>query len=67
MSERVEGKIALEEHFYLPSFETFERTARRSIGPARRRTTFRTFSLPSRSGSATTSCGSRRWIGAALS
>jgi len=23
MSERVEGKIALEEHFYLPSFETF--------------------------------------------
>ena len=48
MSERLQGKIALEEHFYLPSYEAYGADATRSTAPARRTTTFPTFLLPSR-------------------
>ena len=67
MSERVEGKIALEEHFYLPSFETFGADGSALDGAGKAQNYLPDFSLPSRSGSATTSCGLRTWIGAVLS
>jgi hypothetical protein len=48
MAETLQGKIALEEHFYLPSYELMAPTARRSTERARLKCTFPTFLLPSR-------------------
>jgi hypothetical protein len=68
MSERVEGKIALEEHFYLPSFETFGADGSALDGAGKAQNYLPDFfASVQKRGSATTSCGSRRWIGAVLS
>jgi len=67
MSERVEGKIALEEHFYLPSFETFGADGSALDGAGKAQNYLPDFFASVQKRSATTSCGSRRWIGAVLS